>query len=607
MLSLCPLVSRLSLATRTSATRILKGKTIPALANSGVQANRVIVTRTFSVKSDLEGDDGSGGSKNKENNASIPPFFHAVSFPDFLNDSREDFDISILWFHTNKEKNAFLGGRHGEMVPIKVNSQILEVPSGILPCYIKESDKEEMYRLHMEDQETQTPEKLAKDFNTAAETVDAILLVRDALKNGNKLTGTKIVEMYQLYKENPEIYTIERLAKDFGVAKGSAHLALFSAHVRHNPPWLKSSTSQGQEIHRLPVPRSVKADWDRLNTADSNSIAEAKRLSIANMLSLCPLVSRLSLATRTSATRILKGKTIPALANSGVQANRVIVTCTFSVKSDLEGDDGSGGSKNKENNASIPQFFHAVSFPDFLNDSREDFDISILWFHTNKEKNAFLGGRHGEMVPIKVNSQILEVPSGILPCYIKESDKEEMYRLHMEDQETQTPEKLAKDFNTAVETVDAILLVRDALKNGNKLTGTKIVEMYQLYKENPEIYTIERLAKDFGVAKGSAHLALFSAHMRHNPPWLKSSTSQGQEIHRLPVPRSVKADWDRLNTADSNSIAEAKRLGMQIKNRYKKMLPPESSDHDVFKLRMSRVCLADEFNEMDENLKCPKP
>ncbi|KAK1556866.1 hypothetical protein Q3G72_013672 [Acer saccharum] len=87
----------------------------------------------------------------------------------------------------------------------------------------------------------------------------------------------------------------------------------------------------------------------------------------------------------------------------------------------------------------------------------------------------------------------------------------------------------------------------------------------------------------------------------------KSSTSQGQEIHRLPVPRSVKADWDRLNTADSNSIAEAKRLGMQIKNRYKKMLPPESSDHDVFKLRMSRVCLADEFNEMDENLKCPKP
>ncbi|KAK1556193.1 hypothetical protein Q3G72_000349 [Acer saccharum] len=41
----------------------------------------------------------------------------------------------------------------------------------------------------------------------------------------------------------------------------------------------------------------------------------------------------------------------------------------------------------------------------------------------------------------------------------------------------------------------------------------------------------------------------------------KSSTSQGQEIHGLPVPRSVKADWDRLNTADSNSIAEAKRLG----------------------------------------------
>ncbi|KAK4858834.1 hypothetical protein QYF36_022751 [Acer negundo] len=199
------------------------------------------------------------------------------------------------------------------------------------------------------------------------------------------------------------------------------------------------------------------------------------------------------------------------------------------------------------------------------------------------------------MVPIKVNSQILEVPSGILPCYIKESDKEEMYRLHMEDQETQTPEKLAKDFNTAAETVDAILLVRDALKNGNKLKGSKIVEMYRLYKENSEIYTIERLAKDFGVAKGMAHLALSAKHVSestraqmgvalYDSPWLLhtlslkafpsctgrgfvtiSYTSQGQEIHRLPVPRSVKADWDRLNTANSNSIAEAERLSMQIK------------------------------------------
>ncbi|KAK0578002.1 hypothetical protein LWI29_003581 [Acer saccharum] len=432
MLSLCPLVSRLSLATRTSATRILKGKTIPALANSGVQANRVIVTRTFSVKSDLEGDNGSGGSKNKENNASIPPFFHAVSFPDFLNDSREDFDISILWFHTNKEKNAFLGGRHGEVVPIKVNSQILEVPSGILPCYIKESDKEEMYRLHMEDQETQTSEKLAKDFNTAAETVDEILLVRDALKNGNKLTGTKIVEMYQLYKENPEIYTIERLAKDFGVAKGSAHLALFSAHMRHNPPWLN--------------------------------------------------------------------------------------------------DDGSGDSRNKESNASVPAHFHSVSFNASFaisKPSKEDFEVIGEWVYTNNEDNAFLGGRHGKVVTVY------------------------------------TPEKLAKVYNTAPETVNAILFLRD---NRKKLQGTEKGEMYRLYMENPEIYTIDRLAKDFGVAKGSAHVALFSQQLCHNPPWLKSSASHGGEIHRLPLTGIMKADLERWS-ASSNAMAEERKIVKEYRNK----------------------------------------
>ena len=69
MLSLSRLVSRLFLATGTSSTRILKGKTIPALVNSGIGANRVIGTHTFSVKSDLDGDDDSGGIRNKESNA----------------------------------------------------------------------------------------------------------------------------------------------------------------------------------------------------------------------------------------------------------------------------------------------------------------------------------------------------------------------------------------------------------------------------------------------------------------------------------------------------------------------------------------------------------
>ncbi|TXG48375.1 hypothetical protein EZV62_027669 [Acer yangbiense] len=284
------------------------------------------------------------------------------------------------------------------------------------------------------------------------------------------------------------------------------------------------------------------------------------------MLSLCPLVSRLSLATRTSAARILKGKTIPALVSSGVEANRIISTCLFSVKSDIDSDDGSGDSRNKESNASVPVHFHSVSFNASFaisKPSEEDFEVIGEWVYTNNEDNAFLGGRHGKMVTIMHDSQTLEVPSGILPCCIKESDKEEMYRLHMVDQEVYTPEKLAKVYNTAPETVNAILFLRD---NRKKLQGTEKGEMYRLYMENPEIYTIDRLAKDFGVAKGSAHVALFSQQLYHNPPWLKSSASHGGEIHRLPLTGIMKADLERWS-ASSNAMAEERKIVKEYRNK----------------------------------------
>ncbi|KAK0579967.1 hypothetical protein LWI29_034166 [Acer saccharum] len=291
------------------------------------------------------------------------------------------------------------------------------------------------------------------------------------------------------------------------------------------------------------------------------------------MLSLCPLVSRLSLATRTSSARIFKGKTIPALVSSGVKANQIIGPCLFSVKSDIDNDDGSRDSRNKESNVSIPAHFHSVSFNASFaisKPSNEDFEVLGEWVYTNKEDNAFLGGRHGKMVTVMYDSQTLEVPSGILPCCIKELDKEEMYRLHMVDQEVYTPEKLAKVYNTAAETVNAILFLRDELKNRKELQGTEIGEMYRLFMKNPEIYTIDRLAKDFGVAKGSAHIALFGAHMCHNPPWLKSSASHGGEIHRLPLTGIMKADLERWS-ASSNAMAEEDKIGMEFKNRRKKM------------------------------------
>ncbi|TXG48385.1 hypothetical protein EZV62_027679 [Acer yangbiense] len=276
MVSLCTLVSRLSLVARTGATaaRILKGTTVPALLNRGVEANRVIETRAFTIKSYFDGGDDCGAAAavgNKKNNASS---IHDVSplCPSDFELLNEDLDVIIDWSRTYKDGNSFHGGRHGKMIMLKVDSKILEVPSGILPSSIKESDKEQMYKLHMEDQEVYTPEKLAKDYNTAAETVDEILSLRDALTNRYP-EATERADMYRLYKEKPEIYTIERLAKNFKIARGSAHSALFTEHVREYILQPKSSTSDGQEIPRLPFTRQMKDDWARWS-ANSNAYQE---------------------------------------------------------------------------------------------------------------------------------------------------------------------------------------------------------------------------------------------------------------------------------------------------------------------------------------------
>ncbi|KAK0596373.1 hypothetical protein LWI29_015033 [Acer saccharum] len=155
------------------------------------------------------------------------------------------------------------------MIEVEVNSKILEVPSGILPSSVSESDKEAIYRVHMEDQEVYTPKRLAKDYNTAAETVDEILLLRDALTN-RRPEHTERAAMYRMYKENPEIYTIERLAKDFKIARGTAYLTLFAEHVRETILQPKSSTSDGQEIPSLPFTRFMKDAWAELS-ANSNA------------------------------------------------------------------------------------------------------------------------------------------------------------------------------------------------------------------------------------------------------------------------------------------------------------------------------------------------
>ncbi|KAK1554625.1 hypothetical protein Q3G72_014849 [Acer saccharum] len=88
--------------------------------------------------------------------------------------------------------------------------------------------------------------------------------------------------------------------------------------------------------------------------------------------------------------------------------------------------------------------------------------------------------------------------------------------------------------------------------------------MYRMYKENPEIYTIERLAKDFKIARKTAHLVLFCVHAREN---------------------ILEPKW----SANSNAFDEDSKVSDEFMKKYKKQLPRGSSDDEVYKLFYSQV------------------
>ncbi|KAK0597094.1 hypothetical protein LWI29_021782 [Acer saccharum] len=104
---------------------------------------------------------------------------------------------------------------------------------------------------------------------------------------------------------------------------------------------------------------------------------------------------------------------------------------------------------------------------------------------------------------------MMEVPSGILPCCIEEADKEEIYRLYMEDQKHNTPVMLAKAYGTSMETINVILFERDALNFSKKITLSRKLVMFKLYWEKPKIFMTVRLAKDYGVASPSVLMAMY--------------------------------------------------------------------------------------------------
>lgn len=80
------------------------------------------------------------------------------------------------------------------------------------------------------------------------ETVELLKQVREPGARGSYLKDSEKAEMYRLHKENPEVYTVERLAKDYRIMRQRVHAIL----------WLKEIEEEEERKLGRPLDDSVE-------------------------------------------------------------------------------------------------------------------------------------------------------------------------------------------------------------------------------------------------------------------------------------------------------------------------------------------------------------
>lgn len=241
MHNLSRIISRLSstsISTATNATRILKEKTIHAFGNdaviaskTGLEVNQVNGCRAFSVKSG--GSDGGGNEGGDE---------WGGSFGGTGSDNL-GWDTGSLW-STGMTKEHF----DGEAVGQRAGSS----DSGG-DTYYQASLVSNMQEIEDKIKELEAENRKSKAFvdgwgQRMRETCTLLKQVREPGARGSYLKDSEKAEMYRLHKENPEVYTVERLAKDYRIMRQRVHAIL----------WLKELEEEEEKKLGHPLDDSVE-------------------------------------------------------------------------------------------------------------------------------------------------------------------------------------------------------------------------------------------------------------------------------------------------------------------------------------------------------------
>ncbi|KAI4364296.1 hypothetical protein MLD38_020407 [Melastoma candidum] len=143
-----------------------------------------------------------GGSHNPYRNMMISDF-------QMVEDKLKELELE------NRKSKAFVDGWMDRMKEVSILLKQIREP-GVRGTYLKDSEKAEMYRLHKQNPEVYTVEKLAKDYRIMRQRVHAILWLKELEEEDRKL-GRPLDDSIELLLDNyPEFFNSH--CREFHVA-----------------------------------------------------------------------------------------------------------------------------------------------------------------------------------------------------------------------------------------------------------------------------------------------------------------------------------------------------------------------------------------------------
>ncbi|XP_077252861.1 ribosomal protein L20 [Tasmannia lanceolata] len=124
-----------------------------------------------------------------------------------LSKPQEEFDdMAALLEKENRKSQAFVDGWNERMKEMSVLMKQVREP-GARGSYLKDSEKAEMYKLHKENPEVYTVERLAKDYRIMRQRVHAILWLKELEEEEEKKLGRPLDDSVELLLDTcPEFF-----------------------------------------------------------------------------------------------------------------------------------------------------------------------------------------------------------------------------------------------------------------------------------------------------------------------------------------------------------------------------------------------------------------